>query len=290
MHHLLLILATFSILALPNTTTHHWGKAYRWGQLDTHLLDEESGMVISRQFDDRIYHLNDSDDGPYFYITDLKGRHTVKVKIEDWSPKDTEDLAIGPCDGETCLYISDIGDNDEERSSVKFAVLKELVDFSTQATPKHIITAKYPDGPHNAEASVFDAEGNLYVITKNENYPALIFRLSHESISRSQGISIFEYWGKIDVPEILSSYKAKVTSATITHDGKTLLLLTKNNLVEAQVDLSAPLEKVKTHVVQLHNLFQQESISFLPDESGFLYSTESDGDVAEIWRVDLELK
>lgn len=65
------------------------------GELDPLLVGEASGLAISRQFPDRLYHHNDSGGGPYFYLTSFSGEHTQKIEIEgfDDSGQDLEDMA-----------------------------------------------------------------------------------------------------------------------------------------------------------------------------------------------------
>lgn len=285
MARLLFLFVTSSILAFSQAELR-WGKAYKWGTLNTEYLDEQSGMAASKKFTNRLYHNNDSGDGPFFYMTDLKGAHTREIKIKNWNPTDVEDMALGTFQGKSCLFLADIGDNDEERESIKYAVIVEEENFESEVTPLKVFHIQYPDRAHNAEATVVDSAGNLYVITKEKEGSAKVYKLSAEALSDSSLRKTFEYWGKIHLPEDISSMASLVTSAALSNDGKTLLLLTYNNLYEVQADFSNKLEISNAKTIKLQNLIQQESVTFLPDESGFLYSTEATTGSARIWRVD----
>src|SRR5690349_18401504 len=94
-----------------------WSGPVQVGTLDPAFLPEASGIAVSRQYEDRYYHINDSGDGAAFYVTDSAGQKTRKVAIRGYKPQDTEDLALGPCDGggDTCLFVGDIGDNAQKR-------------------------------------------------------------------------------------------------------------------------------------------------------------------------------
>jgi len=56
-----------------------WLPPERAGTLDPQFLTEESGVAASRLYPDRLYHNNDSGDGPFFYITDGSGAATRRV-------------------------------------------------------------------------------------------------------------------------------------------------------------------------------------------------------------------
>ena len=50
--------------------------------LDHKLIDEASGIEVSSKFPNRLYHINDSGGGQFFYISDLKGNSTQKIAID----------------------------------------------------------------------------------------------------------------------------------------------------------------------------------------------------------------
>ena len=89
-----------------------WSESKVLGQIDPSVIDEASGLAVSRKFPDKVYHINDSGDGPNFYVTDMTGMHKQTVSIKSFFPFDAEDLAYGPCtaEGSPCLFVGDIGD------------------------------------------------------------------------------------------------------------------------------------------------------------------------------------
>jgi len=140
------------------------------GELDPEFVDEASGLAISRQFPDRLYHHNDSGGGPYFYITSFSGENTQTIEIEgyDDTGQDLEDMALGPCEEPTndCIYLANIGDNFLRRESIEVLIIEEQEKFGASALPVGRVKMKYPDGAHNAEGLGVDPMGNIYILTK----------------------------------------------------------------------------------------------------------------------------
>ncbi|MGH7892650.1 MAG: hypothetical protein ACREN0_10295, partial [Thermodesulfobacteriota bacterium] len=91
-----------------------WSEGEKAGALDRLQIDEASGIAVSRRFPGRLYHVNDSGSGPYFYVSDLNGGKARAVRIEGFEAfrSDFEDASIGGCfSGKSCFFIADTGDN-----------------------------------------------------------------------------------------------------------------------------------------------------------------------------------
>lgn len=90
----------------------------------------------------------------------------VDTRTADVDPFDAEDLARGP-DG--ALWVADTGDNEMSRETVAVIVLPERGEA-------RLHRLSYPDGPHDAEALLVDADGVPFVITKEAGRPAGVYR------------------------------------------------------------------------------------------------------------------
>ncbi|GAA2563794.1 hypothetical protein [Pseudonocardia hydrocarbonoxydans] len=128
--------------------------------------------------DDRLAELSGMlvDDGAIWAMSD-GGREVTVHRLDDdcavaqtrtagIDPFDAEDLALGP-DGE--YWVADTGDNERSRETVAAIVLPVRGEARL-----HRFT--YPDGPHDAEALVVDADGVPFVITKEVGAPAGVYR------------------------------------------------------------------------------------------------------------------
>ena len=272
-----------------------WDRVENTGELDSSFINEASGIAVSSKFPGRLYHVNDSGGGPYFYTTDISGSQTKKIKIKGYKNRrsDFEDLGLGRCaSGKQCLFIADIGDNQERREYVELIAIEELGDYGGSVRPVDSNKLVYPDRAHNAEGLAVHPNGDIYILTKEEDldkdkaYPSKLYRLSYDK--RKNAVKepvLLEYMGDIDLPALMpeaSTYGMLSTSFDISPDGQRFLILTYENAVEFNLDLSETKikktddmkEGVDYRIIELNSLPQQESISYLPDGSGFMYNTE----------------
>ncbi len=283
-----------------------WGEGKQIGVLDHNLINEASGLQASSKYPGTLYHINDSGGGNFFYISDMKGDRTQKIRIEGEFSKqsDFEDISVGKCFDKTCLFIGDIGDNRARKDYVEIIIVPELEQYGTFVKPLKRVKIRYPDGPHNAEGMAVYPNGDIYIITKEENlreleaYPAKIYKLPAQTWQdEANKIKTVDYIGEIDLEIInpaATAYGQVVSAFDIAPDGKSFIVLTYENAIEFNIDLSnqlikptSQLEKGKDYkVIELRSLPQQESITYLPSGQSFLYNTEHHWFEAPIIRVD----
>lgn len=263
------------------------------GRLDTSYINEASGLAVSGNGSGVLYHINDSGDRGRFFVTAADGGVTGVVDVRGFDPLDTEDLALGRCDHPqgTCLFIADIGDNARRRATTEIVVIPEQPSFPRTVSPWKRIRLRYPDGPRDAESLAVDPEGDLWILTKTADLPALkaapsiLYRLPYERwIGDGDEVHVVERVGEIDFTAISSDPFAGSlpTAMDITPDGRRLLVLTYLNAFEFYLDPSGiPLKPADEMVrdvdyqeIQITPLEQQESVAYLAGGDGFLYTTE----------------
>lgn len=269
-----------------------WSPPQSIGALDTRLINEASGVAISRQFPGRLYFNNDSGDGPYVYVTDARGRGTRRITLAGFTPRDVEDIALGPCAGQTCLYVGDTGDNFSQRQTVSFVILPERARFSDTETPLRTVVARYPEGARDAESFAIHPNGDLYLVTKPRDYlerragVAQVYRLTAAQLQVSDGsVQTFELVGTIDLPYLLyfNGLAGQIaTGMDFAPDGSRALLITYQSAVEINFDFARGLPPSRTwrpnidyRVVPLAPVPQAEAVAYGPDGRSFLYATES---------------
>lgn len=120
-------------------------------------IDESSGLVDMGSL---MVTTNDSGDDAVLYVIDPKTGETVGHTRYADSVTDVEALAPA---GRNEVWVGDIGDNAETRSSIRvYRVPVGRGDREVDA-PSYELT--YPDGAHDAESLLF-TDGQLVVITK----------------------------------------------------------------------------------------------------------------------------
>ncbi len=284
-----MFLAIFPVWAQAEICAE-WALPEKVGALDKELIQEASGMAVSQQFA-RLYHHNDSGRGAYFYFTDLAGQRSQKVELRNVRARDLEDMSLGPCEGGTCLYFGDIGDNLEQRPQVELWLVKEREHFGPVTELWKRVVLRYPDGPQNAEAlAVHPQTGDVYVASKQKaglftSDEMKFYRVSQAAIAGSapERPLEWEFLGAIRMADLGSSHPMDIlTSMDISPDGQRLLLLTYVAAYEIRFDLLAKPVKSQGWVagtdyrrILLEDYAsQQEAIAYATDGRAFYFNSE----------------
>lgn len=187
-------------------------------------IDEASGIAASRLHEGVYYINNDSGDVPRFFAVDAKGgkKGTFFMPV---THVDYEDIDVGPCPGGTCVFVADIGDNDEERSSLAIHRVREPAELGGGDVAAETFPFVYADGPHNAETLlVHPVTGEIAVVTKNKSGPSPVF---HAPADWSPGhTATFTKIATIEPP----SGDLRFTGGSVHPDGRGVLLRTYTHL------------------------------------------------------------
>lgn len=137
------------------------------GALEGSALEEVSGVVASLAHEGVFWVHNDSGDSARFFAVDASGARLATIKVSNAQATDWEDIARGPCPSGTCLYLADIGDNAEKRTTYTIYRVPEPATVADATVTAEALTFSYPDGSHNAETLlVHPTTGAITVITK----------------------------------------------------------------------------------------------------------------------------
>jgi hypothetical protein len=186
-------------------------------------ITEASGIAASASFADVFYLHNDSGDVPRFFATDAAGADLGVFNVVNAVALDWEDMARGPCPAGSCLFLADIGDNAEERTTLTIyrvpepsAIRQGAHDVTAEPLPFH-----YPDGSHNAEAVVVHpVSGVITLITKVSSGASAIYELPMPLTIREEAILVKK--GEVTPP----SGSARITAADLHPQGLGLLVRT----------------------------------------------------------------
>jgi hypothetical protein len=141
-------------------------------------LTESSALATSGTQRDILWTLNDSDNPAELFAIDTLGRDRGVVRVEEAENVDWEAMARARCGNADCLYVADVGDNRERRTSVQIYRIREpRAGRDSVARPNAILTITYPDKPHNVEAILVTPEQDVYLITKTSAEGPMVFRV-----------------------------------------------------------------------------------------------------------------
>jgi hypothetical protein len=158
------------------------------------VLDESSGLVVSRRQPGVLWTHNDSGDGPNLYAIDATGKLLATFRVAGAEAVDWEDMSSGPCiadlasagDAPVCLYLADIGDNNRRRQWLTvYVVVEPSLEAGTRTIASRSFRYRYPDGPENAEALAVLPDGDVTIVSKGNGGSIGFFRLRREAIARA---------------------------------------------------------------------------------------------------------
>ncbi len=248
-------------------------------------LNALSGLVVSRLQPDIVLAHNDHDLA-VVYALDLQGREHARITLSGATATDIEDIAIGPCGAQTCVYLADVGDNNAQRS--EYAVLRFALPMVPASAGQAAMTVPferfrftYEDGSHNAEGLMVGPDGVVYVVTKlapgsggrvAATGPSSIYRLPSSMTTTSVARAT-----KVATLTVPASGELAASAAAAHPCGTSFLLRTYDRVYEFVSPAGMGFEAAFTatpKVVAMPNETQSEAIDYRADGRGFVTSGE----------------
>ncbi len=240
-------------------------------------LKENSGIVALDS--SSVWIVSDKGNSNTIYEVNFKGQLLSEINLGNTTNMDWEDLAR---DGEGNLYIGDFGNNLNNRKDLVVYKIPNPKNFSGKPIEAGKIYFSYPDQPgfpppisnrrYDAEGFFFSGD-MLYIITKNRSRP-FTGKTFVYSIPAVPGEYVATLVGSFRTCE--QPYRCMVTSADISPDGKTIVVLGQG-LLWVFTDFTGPdFTRGIMTTIDLGARTQLESICFL-DETTLLLSDEESG-------------
>lgn len=249
------------------------------GSIDSSNITETSGIGQSKRNPQNLWLHNDSGDGSFLYSISMNGSRNNTIEL-DTVAIDWEDMAMVQLpENPPYIYVGDIGDNDEIRTSIS---IHKLIEPEEETNSPLLTTFEitYPDRPHNAETLlVHPHTGITYVITKDIEQTQ-VFALDQEQSTLRE---VFRF----SFSEYEMEGSPLVTGGDISPDGNILFIRTYTHIwaVPAHILDGVPMEEVCT--MPSASEAQGESITVLDDGR---YITISEGDFPTIHQFAYEIE
>ncbi len=188
-------------------------------------------------------------------------------------PRDPEDLAVAP-DG--ALWVADIGDNITAANRRETVALWRI---PPDGGPPVIHRLAYPDGPHDAEALLFAADGSPIIITKEVGDTAYLYQATGALQPGTPQGAPLRLVGEFrpvvtGAPNDLSTLgELMVTGAASAPDRSRVALRTYTAAYEWSVpdgDVVRAITTTPPRITPLPDETQGEAIAYTVDGTGFL--------------------
>jgi hypothetical protein len=253
------------------------------GSYDVEALPEASGLAASRRNPGVWWMMNDGRNQGVWALG-RSGETLGRIALGGFRGRDTEDIAVGACGTQTCVYVADIGDNGLARDEVRIARLAEpdlSAGVPAEPVAADVVVLQYPDGAADAEALFVDAQGTPYIVTKSGDEPRLF-----AAPGWADGTLLPR--GEVPMPPTFGGLFGPLVTAADNRPGR-VLLRTYDAVVEfVAPSEDAPLAEFPTwpsEVLPSASEPQSEAIAYLADGSG--YATAGEGSPT-IWVVHRE--
>jgi hypothetical protein len=247
-------------------------------------LEELSGLAVSGAHRGVVYAHNDSGDSARFFAFRIDGVPLGEFHLEGADAIDWEDMALGPCDTGTCVFLADFGDNLGTRSERALYRVPEPDVAATRAMgevslPYDRFTFDYPDGVrHNAETLlVHPHTGDVYVLTKDQMaVRSHVFKFPRP-LDASKRMTLIDL-GRASVPD---QDDTLLTGGSINPCGDAVLLRLYNRIVELRVPDGGTFEQVfsqsPSEVPMPIDEPQGEAVAWGPDGQSYFTASERSG-------------
>jgi hypothetical protein len=227
-------------------------------------LKEVSGIAYFLD-SNLIYTLEDSGNKNAIYAINTEGKLAKTITIANAKNVDWEDITK---DKSGNIYIGDFGNNDNERKDLCIYKLNKNQLKKDQASAEYKISFSYPEQtefPPKKKEMFYDVEGffeyqnYFYLFTKNRSKgfdgTAFIYKIKNAK-GIQKAIKIGEF-------KTCNNYNHCVlTSATISPDGKKVVLLSHDKIVLFKDFKGDLFHKGKQTEIKLNHFSQKEAIVF----------------------------
>ncbi len=254
------------------------------GDVASDVIDEASGLAVSRHDPSVLWTHNDSGDTATVYAIGTDGAYLGAWPL-DSGAVDWEDLSWGTDEGGSpVLYAADMGDNDRQRPDITLYRIPEPdpAEPATVSEPD-VLVYSYPDGPHDAETLLFDPiEREIVVLAKSFDGPDGLYRAGLDG-------GELQAAGSLDFGTNPLRGSGTPTGGDVSGDGLWVIVVTYTHAFLWPRDPARPLHtafELDPCEVPREGEAQGEAVAL--SEDGLTYFTVSEGTGPAVNRYELE--
>ena len=184
------------------------------------ILQETSGAAFSRSRPEILFSHNDGGHEATIYVLDLAGSLKGEIPLPGIKNRDWEDIATGECPSGNCIYIADVGDNQEIRDQVHLYRIPDPGIYDGSPQQPDVFPMTLPDGPRDMEALFVLPGEEVFFVSKGRGNGVTLYRYPPplrpgETVTLESVQSLTD--GRLPIPR-------QFTGADASNDGKIVAL------------------------------------------------------------------
>ncbi len=255
------------------------------GRTSDRALAEASGAAWSIANPGLIWTVADGGNPARLYGIDTTGalRRTIVVPVPnvDW-----EEVTVGDCGNETCVYIADTGDNTGRRERVVIHRFREPGAGITAISSVESLAFRYPTGREDVEAMAVLGGGDILLVSKGRSGRIDLFRLPAAAWQKHQVVTA-ELVSTLPITPTPGTGRL-VTGMAVDQTGRTVVVRTYRDLFRFARKKDGSLEPMAACDI-LGREPQGEGIALSPDGSMVLTSERGFFPAGTIYRIRCDL-
>lgn len=140
------------------------------------ILKESSGAAFSRSQPGLVFSHNDGGNEATIYVLDPGGTLQGEIPLAGIKNRDWEDIATGKCPSGNCIYVADIGDNQEIRDEIFLYRITDTGSYDGSARRPEVFPMTLPDGPRDMEALFVLPGEEVFFVSKGRDHGVTLYR------------------------------------------------------------------------------------------------------------------
>jgi hypothetical protein len=262
----------------PTTACHNYAAPQLSGHIDDPNLEEISGIAASQQNPGILWIMEDHGAANDIWAVNPAGQTVGHIVLDGVQNNDWEDIALGNCGTQTCIFIGDTGDNDHDRPWHGILRFPEPI-LNTNTNDIHIqpevFAYTYPDGHYDVEALAIQNDGMPVLFTKDYE-SSLSTAYSFDALNADETATLHRQ-DTFPTGSPQEGWLAATTAADLRPDGSQLILRTYGHIWQIDIGENGldDLETTTRMELETGPEAQGEAIAYDPTSRG--YWTVSEG-------------
>ncbi|UKM65790.1 hypothetical protein GSB9_02361 [Flavobacteriaceae bacterium GSB9] len=235
---------------------------------------KEASAVETITNSDLLWTIEDAGNESTIYGFNKRGNLIKTINIKNAVNIDWEDLTS---DHEGHLYIGDFGNNNKKR---KHFTIYKVSDFETNNSTAKTIGFRLPKGVNTEDFEAFFLFNDNFYIFSKENKTSILLKVPN---------TVGEHTAELIADFNLEGKHHKITSADISDDGKTVVLLNHDKLWKITNFESDSFFKGHIKELEFKHDSQKEGVCFKNNKSVYITDERNKSEGGNLYTFSLKI-